>query len=211
MSDLVLDPVTRQHIERAAENLRGEFEGVFSKETIERFIAESTDLLGEARVNTFVPVLVHRFTRERLKALAQAEGEACQDDARGALRVRAQRRPQPDGRGPRPSCAPTGACTSGSAGTAPPARRSTRRSSPPWPSSAWTWARSSPAAHRRGCARRRRLDHDGLRRRLPDLPRQALRGLGPEDPPARASRRCARSATRSTRACNGSSPSCSGS
>jgi arsenate reductase len=70
----VLDPVTRQHIERAAEALQREFAGVFSQETIARYIAESTDLLGEAKVNVFVPVLVHRFARERLKALAQAEG-----------------------------------------------------------------------------------------------------------------------------------------
>jgi arsenate reductase (thioredoxin) len=37
-------------------------------------MAESTDLLGDAQINVFVPVLAHRFTRERLKALAQAEG-----------------------------------------------------------------------------------------------------------------------------------------
>ncbi len=71
----VLDPVTRQHVERAAEALQREFEGVFSQETIARYIAESTDLLGgDAKVNVFVPVLVHRFARERLKALGQAEG-----------------------------------------------------------------------------------------------------------------------------------------
>jgi protein-tyrosine-phosphatase len=74
MPDTILDPITRQHIERAAERLADEFSGVFSKETIERYIAESTDLLGDSRVNVFVPVLVHRFTRERLRALAQAEG-----------------------------------------------------------------------------------------------------------------------------------------
>jgi protein-tyrosine-phosphatase len=71
----VLDPVTRLHVERAAEALQREFEGVFSRETIARYIAESTDLLGgDATVNVFVPVLVHRFARERLKALGQAEG-----------------------------------------------------------------------------------------------------------------------------------------
>jgi arsenate reductase (thioredoxin) len=37
-------------------------------------MAESTDLLGEAKINVFVPVLAHRFCRERLKALAQAQG-----------------------------------------------------------------------------------------------------------------------------------------
>lgn len=75
MSDAVavLDPVTRQHVEKAAEALRDEFEGIFSPETIARYIAESVDLLGGARIYAFVPVLAHRFARERLKALAQAE------------------------------------------------------------------------------------------------------------------------------------------
>ena len=73
MSD-ILDPVTQHHINRAADRLAEEFAGVFSQETIARYMAESTDLLGEARINAFVPVLAHRFCRERLRALAQAEG-----------------------------------------------------------------------------------------------------------------------------------------
>jgi protein-tyrosine-phosphatase len=44
-------------------------------------MAESQDLLGEARINVFVPVLAHRFTRERLKALAQAEGKVAKQQA----------------------------------------------------------------------------------------------------------------------------------
>jgi protein-tyrosine-phosphatase len=70
----VLDPVTQHHVNQAAERLAGEFEGVFSEETIARNIGESLDLLGDARVNVFVPVLAHRFARERLRAVAQAEG-----------------------------------------------------------------------------------------------------------------------------------------
>ena len=70
----MLDPVTRQHVEKAAEALQDEFSGTFSRETIARFIAESVDLLGESKINVFVPVLAHRFARERLKALGQAEG-----------------------------------------------------------------------------------------------------------------------------------------
>ena len=69
-----LDPVTQHHIDQAADRLAEEFAGIFSQETIARYMAESTDLLGEAKINVFVPVLAHRFTRERLKALAQAEG-----------------------------------------------------------------------------------------------------------------------------------------
>ena len=69
-----LDPVTLNHVRQAAESLSDEFAGVFSQETIERYIAESLDLLGDSKINVFVPVLAHRFARERLKALAQYEG-----------------------------------------------------------------------------------------------------------------------------------------
>src|SRR5512133_250188 len=76
-----LDPVTQHHIDQAADRLAEEFAGIFSQETIARYMAESTDLLGEAKINVFVPVLAHRFTRERLKALAQAEGIVDKDQA----------------------------------------------------------------------------------------------------------------------------------
>ena len=68
-----LDPVTQNHVRQAAQRLKDEFAGVFSTETIERYIGESLDLLGSSRINVFVPVLAHRFARERLKALAQAD------------------------------------------------------------------------------------------------------------------------------------------
>jgi arsenate reductase (thioredoxin) len=70
----VLDPATQNHVRQAADALAAEFAGVFSRETIERYISESLDLLGDARINVFVPVLAHRFARERLKALGQSEG-----------------------------------------------------------------------------------------------------------------------------------------
>jgi arsenate reductase (thioredoxin) len=65
----VLDPVTQHHVRQAAEALTHEFAGIYSQQTIERYIGESLDLLGGARINVFVPVLAHRFARERLKAL----------------------------------------------------------------------------------------------------------------------------------------------
>ena len=70
----MLDPVTRAHVEKAADALQGEFAGTFSRETIARYLAESVDLLGGSKVNVFVPALAHRFARERLKALGQADG-----------------------------------------------------------------------------------------------------------------------------------------
>jgi arsenate reductase len=69
-----LDPVTQRHVERAAAALADEFRGVFSEETIARYVGESVDLLGGSRINVYVPVLAHRFARERLRALAQVEG-----------------------------------------------------------------------------------------------------------------------------------------
>jgi len=70
----VLDPITRRHVEKATDSLEGEFAGVFSRETIDRYITESLDLLGQARFSDFLPVLAYRFARERLRALGQAEG-----------------------------------------------------------------------------------------------------------------------------------------
>jgi protein-tyrosine-phosphatase len=75
----MLDPVTRHHVHQAAERLADEFRGIYSEQTIERYIAESLDLLGGARINVYVPVLAHRFARERLRALAQAEGALVKD------------------------------------------------------------------------------------------------------------------------------------
>jgi arsenate reductase len=74
-----LDPVTQHHVHQAAQRLGEEFTGIFSEETIERYITESLDLLGGSKVNVFVPVLAHRFARERLRALAQAEGAIAKD------------------------------------------------------------------------------------------------------------------------------------
>jgi protein-tyrosine-phosphatase len=70
----MLDPVTRAHVEKAADALQDEFAGTFSRQTVARYIAESVDLLGGSKINVFVPALAHRFARERLKALGQAEG-----------------------------------------------------------------------------------------------------------------------------------------
>jgi arsenate reductase len=70
----ILDPVTKRHIQQVTNGLVEEFSGIFSRETIERYITESVELLGDATVNLYVPVLAHRFARERLKALGQSEG-----------------------------------------------------------------------------------------------------------------------------------------
>ena len=72
--DTPMDPLTRQTFTRSIESLAEEFRGIFSMGTIERFVDESIDRLSGARVVDFIPLFVHRFSRQRLRALAQAEG-----------------------------------------------------------------------------------------------------------------------------------------
>jgi len=65
----------RPMFRRVAADLRGEFDGIFSPETIQRFMADSYDTFAERPVKAFLPVLVERFTRQRLHSLARAEGK----------------------------------------------------------------------------------------------------------------------------------------
>ena len=53
--------------------------GIYSLETIERYVNEAIDRLSGARVVDFIPLFVHRFSREQLRALAQAEGAIIKD------------------------------------------------------------------------------------------------------------------------------------
>jgi len=69
-----LDPASPQAFARSLERLNQEFRGIFSPETIERYANESIDRLSGARITDFLPLFVDRFSRERLRALAQAQG-----------------------------------------------------------------------------------------------------------------------------------------
>jgi protein-tyrosine-phosphatase len=70
-----LNPEVREHVKRLTGGLAEEFRGVYSHETIQRYVDESVEGLASARFQEFVPLFVHRFARERLRALAQAEGK----------------------------------------------------------------------------------------------------------------------------------------
>jgi protein-tyrosine-phosphatase/DNA-binding transcriptional ArsR family regulator len=72
--DQPMDPISRQTFARSIEALHEEFRGIYSLETIERYVNESIDRLAGARVVDFIPLFVHRFSREQLRALAQSEG-----------------------------------------------------------------------------------------------------------------------------------------
>ena len=61
--------------------LQKNFEGVFSAETIERFLITSYDEFGARITNdTYLPMFAERFARQRLSALARVEGKS--DDHR---------------------------------------------------------------------------------------------------------------------------------
>ena len=77
--EIKVDPITQGHLDRGIEVLVDEFRGVFSRPTIERYVNESLQSLPAARFSDFVPVLVHRFARERLHALGQVQGTVAKD------------------------------------------------------------------------------------------------------------------------------------
>ncbi len=74
-----LEQTTREHIQRSVDLLAEEFGGIFSRETIDAYIEESLDQFADARVQEFVPIMVERFSRQRLRALAQAEGKVTKE------------------------------------------------------------------------------------------------------------------------------------
>jgi hypothetical protein len=63
-----LDPSVEQGLEQAVSDLQAEFGGAVSREAIAQAVADSHDSLGAYRVATYVPLLAHRFARDRLRA-----------------------------------------------------------------------------------------------------------------------------------------------
>jgi arsenate reductase (thioredoxin) len=64
-------PVVRSRLDCTISALSEEFRGVFSPETVARYVEDSFDALhGQSAVREFLLLLVERFCRERLQALA---------------------------------------------------------------------------------------------------------------------------------------------
>lgn len=62
-------------LDRVAADLARTFRGVFSEQTVSRYVHDSYDLLARrARVAQHLPVLAARFASDRLSALARGEG-----------------------------------------------------------------------------------------------------------------------------------------
>jgi protein-tyrosine-phosphatase len=74
-----LSPDAQFALKAAASNLKHNYEGMFSEETIALFLQTSYDqFAGRATVVHFLPVIAEKFANQRLKALAKIEGK--QDD-----------------------------------------------------------------------------------------------------------------------------------
>ena len=68
----VLDPVTQHHVRRPPKRLQSSSRVYSQDREVHRRLAR---LICSARADQrFVPVLAHRFARERLKALGQRKG-----------------------------------------------------------------------------------------------------------------------------------------
>jgi protein-tyrosine-phosphatase len=67
----------RLQLKQSAVRLQRHWQGQMNVETIERFMAESLDLLlPKARITAWVPVIVERLTNDRLRALVRLESPA---------------------------------------------------------------------------------------------------------------------------------------
>jgi arsenate reductase len=61
-------------LSRVSDRLDDKFQGIFSKETVERYVKESYALLAkDAKITVHLPSLTERFAKDRLTALAQVE------------------------------------------------------------------------------------------------------------------------------------------
>lgn len=78
MTDSSLErlPLDQQHLVRTVTaRLSPSFAGIFGIETIQRFVLDSFEqLLPNARVTTYLPILAEKFAKERLRALGRVEG-----------------------------------------------------------------------------------------------------------------------------------------
>jgi arsenate reductase len=72
-----MSPLMRQCLAATTQELSEEFRGVFSRETVARCVVESFERIGDRPTvgPNFLPVIIERFARERLWAVAQSDGQ----------------------------------------------------------------------------------------------------------------------------------------
>jgi arsenate reductase (thioredoxin) len=73
--------LSKADFDRTVSALAREFAGMFGRETIARFVQEALDRWPGATITDHLPLLAHRFSRDRLRALGVAEGKITRDYA----------------------------------------------------------------------------------------------------------------------------------
>jgi protein-tyrosine-phosphatase len=74
LEDFTDDRALRARLDQVVDQLAVEFDGIYDRDAIRVLVDESADQLASGQVAGFVPILAHRFARERLRAQAQADG-----------------------------------------------------------------------------------------------------------------------------------------
>ena len=76
-------PDITSQLQGEVQELKTDFAGIFSSDEIEQCVRDSLDALTAAQpgVTAFLPALVHRFARERLRARAYAQGKMARKHA----------------------------------------------------------------------------------------------------------------------------------
>jgi arsenate reductase len=71
-----MSPLMRASLDAATRRLAGNFRGVFSEETVARCVEDSFEQIGDRPTvgPNFMPIFIEKFARERLQAVAQADG-----------------------------------------------------------------------------------------------------------------------------------------
>ena len=100
-----LTPLLRYCLETTAAQLADEFHGVFSPETVTRYVEASYEEIGDRPTvgPNFLPVIIERFAREQLWAIAQSTGVVEKPLPEVLFVCERNAGAQPDGRLPRPS------------------------------------------------------------------------------------------------------------
>ncbi|CAN5711862.1 arsenate reductase ArsC [soil metagenome] len=66
-------------VDGVSTRLSQEFTGTFAPETVQRYVWDSRGRWSEVRVTTYLPIMIERFARQRLRALAKVEGKTVSD------------------------------------------------------------------------------------------------------------------------------------
>lgn len=78
------DPQVLKHVEVEVRNIKHDFRGLVSEESIDVLASESLARLADSKVPQFVPLFVGRFTRERIREQIRAGAIAVTEAEKGA-------------------------------------------------------------------------------------------------------------------------------